>query len=250
MPEPPPPGAALAELVMSAEPPPAPVQTERVVAPAGHVVVPCTSFPLPPATAGELVKDPFAAPPPPATETTAPVAPDGMVSLTLPAVEQVTGRLRPGVVPVVQRAIGVGVTDALADDSAELPTTLMAWTVKVYAVPLVRPVTVHGAVVQVPVKLPGVEIAVYPVIADPPVLDGAVKVTEACVLLAVADTAVGGPGAVGGVTEFDAADSAESPAALVACTVNVYVVPAVRPLIAHGDDVHVPAMLPGVDVAV
>ena len=36
-----------------------------------------------------------------------------------------------------------GVTAALADDAREVPATLVAVTVNVYAVPLVRPVTVR-----------------------------------------------------------------------------------------------------------
>lgn len=61
-----------------------------------------------------------------------------------------------------------GVTELLAEDSAEFPTTLVALTVNVYATPFVKPVTVSGDVKPVPVKLPGVEIALYCVIADPP----------------------------------------------------------------------------------
>jgi hypothetical protein len=44
---------------------------------------------------------------------------------------------------------------------------------------LVRPVTVTGFVALVPVKPPGLEFAVYPVIAEPPLLAGAVNVTVA-----------------------------------------------------------------------
>ena len=47
-------------------------------------------------------------------------------------------------------------------DAGPVPTALVAVMVKVYGVPLVRPVTfsdAHGAL-QVPVKLPGLEVAV------------------------------------------------------------------------------------------
>ena len=55
----------------------------------------------------------------------------------------------------------------------------------------------------------------------PPVLPGAVKVTVACALPAVAVPIVGAVGTVAGVTLFDAADGALEPMALLAFTVNV-----------------------------
>ena len=64
-------------------------------------------------------------------------------------------------------------------DSTELPTALVACTVNVYAVPLVRPVTTHGDVGQVVLTPPGAEVTVYEVIADPPLLAGGVNVTPA-----------------------------------------------------------------------
>ncbi|MBK7743707.1 MAG: hypothetical protein IPI40_08510 [Betaproteobacteria bacterium] len=72
-----------------------------------------------------------------------------------------------------------GVTAADAADAGPVPTALVAVTVNVYAVPLARPDTVidaHGAV-QLPVKLPGLDVAVYCVIALPPSLAGAAKPT-------------------------------------------------------------------------
>tara|TARA_R110000822_G_scaffold207270_2_gene343400 strand:+ start:3074 stop:3259 length:186 start_codon:yes stop_codon:yes gene_type:complete len=60
---------------------------------------------------------------------------------------------------------------------------------------LVKPVTVNGDDVPVAVKLPGVEVAKYPVIGvGIPAKDGATKVTVAAALLAVAETLVGAPG--------------------------------------------------------
>jgi hypothetical protein len=55
---------------------------------------------------------------------------------------------------------GAGVTMFEAADSGLLPTPFVAWTVNVYAVPLVSPLTVHGDAAQVPVMDPGVEVAV------------------------------------------------------------------------------------------
>jgi hypothetical protein len=49
----------------------------------------------------------------------------------------------------------------------------------VYAVPLVKPVTVRGEDAPLAVKLPGLDVAVYDVMAEPPVFAGAVKVMDA-----------------------------------------------------------------------
>jgi hypothetical protein len=46
----------------------------------------------------------------------------------------------------------------------------------------------------------------------------------------VAVTSVGAPGVLAGVMAFDGAEAALVPTALVAVTVNVYVVPLVRPV--------------------
>ena len=61
----------------------------------------------------------------------------------------------------------------------------------------------------------------YLVMADPPSLAGAVQVTVASELPAVAVPMVGAPGVVYGVTLFEAAEAEPSPAALVATTVKV-----------------------------
>ena len=60
----------------------------------------------------------------------------------------------------------------------------------------------------------------YPVITNPPSDDGALQVTVACPFPAVADTLVGAPGRVAGVTELEAEDALLSPTLLVAVTVN------------------------------
>ena len=57
--------------------------------------------------------------------------------------------------------------------------------------------------------------------ALPPLLAGAVQVTVAEALPAVADTPVGAPGTVAGVTAVEAAEAAPVPAPLVAVTVKV-----------------------------
>ena len=90
-------------------------------------------------------------------------------------------------------------------------------------------------------------------IALPPLLTGAVKLTLAVALPAVAVTAVGAPGTVAGVTLFDGVDCALDPTALVATTLKVYAVPLVRPVITWVVEV-LPALLStppaGVDVTV
>ena len=57
--------------------------------------------------------------------------------------------------------------------------------------------------------------------AEPPSDDGAFQVTVACSLPAVAETLVGAPGTVAGVTAVEAEEAALLPLALVAMTVNV-----------------------------
>jgi hypothetical protein len=78
--------------------------------------------------------------------------------------------------------------------------------------------------------------------ALPPLLTGAVKLTDACVLPAIAVVSVGESGTVAGVTLFDGADAPLEPTALAATTVNVYAVPFVRPVTTCDVEV-VPALL-------
>jgi hypothetical protein len=57
---------------------------------------------------------------------------------------------------------------------------VVALTVNVYAVPLVKPETVIGLDVADPVNPPGLDVAVYVTVPVPfPTHDGAVKATEA-----------------------------------------------------------------------
>ena len=58
-------------------------------------------------------------------------------------------------------------------------------------------------------------------IADPPVDDGALQVTVASALPAVAEILVGVPGTVAGVTALEDDDALPSPTLFVAVTVNV-----------------------------
>ena len=72
----------------------------------------------------------------------------------------------------------------------------VAVTEQVYAVPFVSPETVIGLVDPVPVTAPGLHVARYVVIADPPVDPGAVKLTEAAPFPAVAAPMAGAEGGV------------------------------------------------------
>ena len=87
-------------------------------------------------------------------------------------------------------------------------------------------------------------------IADPPLLAGAVNVTLALPLPAVAVPIVGAPGDPAGVTLLDAPEAALVPTPLVAVTVKVYAVPLVSPVTVIGLDAPVPVNPPGLDVTV
>ena len=98
---------------------------------------------------------------------------------------------------------------------------------------------------------PGDDVTVYPVIAFPPVDPGAVQLTTDDALAIVPETFVGAPGTVAaGVTDGDAAEATEFPAALVATTLNVYEVPLVRLLTVHVVVAVVQVNPPGVEVTV
>ena len=77
---------------------------------------------------------------------------------------------------------------------------------------------------------PGDDVAVYPVIALPPLDPGAVQLTSEEVLPTDPLTPVGAPGTVRGITLPVADESGESPEAFFARTLNVYVVPFVKPV--------------------
>jgi hypothetical protein len=115
----------------------------------------------------------------------------------------------------------LGITDPDAAEATEFPAALVATTVKVYDTFVVKPVTTRGELAPVVVKFTGEDVTVYAVIVLPPVEAGAINVTLACALPAVATGPVGAPGTVIGVTAVDAAEATEFPAALVATTVKV-----------------------------
>ena len=95
---------------------------------------------------------------------------------------------------------------------------------------------------KVPVTPPGEEVAVYVVIAAPPLETGAVNPTVAVVdPVAVAVPIVGALGTVRGVTAEDVAETTPVPATLVALTRNVYDVPFVKPVTVADADVEVPS---------
>ena len=132
----------------------------------------------------------------------------------------------PAVIPEIVGALGVVAGETLLEALLEtlLPTLFVAVTVKVYAVPLVKPVTTIGDEAPVPVKPPGVEVTVYPVIAEPPSDAGVVNATETCVFPLVAEPIIGASGTVGpddGVTLLEAPLEVLLPAEFVATTENV-----------------------------
>jgi hypothetical protein len=107
-----------------------------------------------------------------------------------------------------------------------------------------------GLPTPVPTEPPGLDVTVYFVIATPPLLVGGPKLTVAIRLPPAAETEVGAPGTVPGITLFDAADAGPVPAELVAVTVNVYAVPLVRPPTTSGLAGPDAINPPGLEVAV
>lgn len=103
----------------------------------------------------------------------------------------------PGSVNVLSIRIGaVGIAEFDAALTGPVPAPLVARTLNVYDVPFVSPDTATGEDAPVPVIQPGVEIAVYEVMALLPVQDGAVKATLTVppVVASVAVPIVGAPG--------------------------------------------------------
>ena len=111
--------------------------------------------------------------------------------------------------------------ELLAALGTESPATFVAMTVKVYGVPLVRPV--HLAVVPVTAQGPsaGLAVAVYDVTGAPPLFAGATHVRSTAPSFGVPATDVGAPGIVRGVIGFGFVPGSELPDALVAMTENV-----------------------------
>ncbi len=110
----------------------------------------------------------------------------------------------------------LGVTLFDAAEVLPLPAAFVAKTSNVYAVPFVNPLTVIGLSVPDAVIPPGLDVTVYPVIVAPPLLSGTLKITSACSFPIVAETSVGAPGMVLGVTLFEEVEGSLFPFALVA----------------------------------
>ena len=114
------------------------------------------------------------------------------MALRLPVVDATTDVGAPGAPTVV--------IEFEALEAVPVPAELVALTVNVYAVPAVKPVIAIvplPACEIVPVTPPGEEVAVYEVIAAPPLDAGTVKETFAVVApVDAAVTEVGAPGAV------------------------------------------------------
>jgi hypothetical protein len=106
-------------------------------------------------------------------------------------------------------------------DAGLVPIVLVAVTVKVYAVPLASPGMVIGAVVPEALCPPGLDVTAYSVIGLPPFEAGAEKLTVATAMPAFADTSVGAPGTVAGVTPLEGLDGGPVPITFVAVTVKV-----------------------------
>ena len=102
--------------------------------------------------------------------------------------------------PVATSGGAVGVTAPESAEAAPVPTEFVALTVKVYGVSLLSPVIVIGEAGPLATMGPGSAVTVYPVTCAPPSDAGAVKLTDACALPAVAFTPEGAPGSVGGGT--------------------------------------------------
>jgi len=117
-------------------------------------------------------------------------------------------------------------------------------------VPFESPVMVIGDDPPVAVRPPELAITTYPVIAEPPLLTGGVKVIVASPLPPTAVTLVGASGAPAGTTELLVPEEVLVPRALVAVTVNVYVVPFESPVIVIGDEPPVAVKPPVFEVTV
>src|SRR5689334_2187465 len=117
-------------------------------------------------------------------------------------------------------------------DFDPVPRELVAATLKVYCLALVSPVTVCVVAVELNVWtvcgcVPMYGVTTYWVMATPRP-DAACQRTIACAFPVIADTAVGADGRpiMNGVL---GADSCPTPRVFLPATVNVYVVPFVRP---------------------
>src|SRR6476469_2949639 len=127
-----------------------------------------------------------------------------------------------------------GVTVLELADAAPVPLALTACTLKLYAVPLVRPETsalgVLPETVSVLTVVPPIRTCTsQPVTGDPPSLPG-VQLRLTLVLPRTAVTAVGALGTPTGVTALDGAESRPAPKRLLARTWKVYGLLVTRPV--------------------
>ena len=127
----------------------------------------------------------------------------------------------------------VGMTDADATDGRESPTSLSAYTEKVYATPFVRPDTEHDSTSGDAVRqvlAPGVDTTRYPVTGAPLLASAADQVTVAIAAPGTAVTLVGASAGPAGITVEVGADANDVPMPLVALTVKVYEAPFTKPV--------------------
>jgi len=110
----------------------------------------------------------------------------------------------------------------------------VATAVNVYDVPFVKPVTTNGDEAPDAVRLPGLDVTVYPVIAEPPVAP-AVNATDTCAFPPVTESIVGACGTVVAVTPAEADEGADVPYLPEATAVYVYCVLDCKPVIVIGE---------------
>jgi hypothetical protein len=123
--------------------------------------------------------------------------------------------------PVGEPGTVAGVTEFVALEAVLVPTAFVAVTVKVYAVPFESPVIVSGEEPPVAVNPPVLDVTVYEVMAEPPLLPGALNVIVAWPFPAVALTPVGALGTFAGTIELLVPEGVLVPMPFVAVTVKV-----------------------------
>ena len=117
------------------------------------------------------------------------------------AIQETAARTSSATADTPMGALGtVGVvTEFDASEGTLVPMEFVAVTVKVYVVPLVRPVTATEVPVVVAVNPPELDVTVYSVTALPPESAGALQVTVACRTPGVAITSLGAVGSNEGI---------------------------------------------------
>ena len=117
-----------------------------------------------------------------------------------------------------------GTAEFVAADAVPVPTAFDAVTEHVYEYPLASPETTAGLAVEVAdpavPPLEDTQAVAYPVMVDPPLLVGAVNVTEIWALPRVAVPITGAVGTVAGTVAAEADEAAPEPTVFVATTVH------------------------------